>query len=64
MHAEVGLWIQVLPSHHLDQTDITTVNPIHTKCVCRSGNLLDSDRGRVQGQPHQQDWPHLLIWSH
>jgi hypothetical protein len=51
-------------SHPLDQTDITTVNPTHTNCVCGWGNRRDSDRGRVQGQPHQLGRPHLLIRPH
>jgi hypothetical protein len=46
-------------SHPLDQTDITTTNPIHSKCVCGSGNHRDSDRGRVLVQSHQQGGPHL-----
>jgi hypothetical protein len=45
--------------HPLDQTDITTANPIHSKCVCENGNHRDSDRGRVQGQPHLLVRPHL-----
>jgi hypothetical protein len=36
-------------SHYLDQTDITTVNPIHSKYVCGSGDRLDSNHGEVQG---------------
>jgi hypothetical protein len=45
-------------SHPLDQTDITTINPIHSRCVCGSGNHRVSNLGRVQGRPH------LLVRSH
>jgi hypothetical protein len=57
-------------SYLLDQTDITTENPILSKCVCGSGNRLVSNYDGVQGQPHllvrshQQGRPHLLVWSH
>jgi hypothetical protein len=64
MHAEVGPWIKVLPFTPFDQTDITTVNPIHSKCVCGSSNRRDSDRGRVQGRPHQLGRLHLLVRPH
>jgi hypothetical protein len=39
-------------SHPLDQTDITTTYPIHSKCVWGSYSRLDSSRGGVQGRPH------------
>jgi hypothetical protein len=55
---------QCFLSHPLDQTDTTTVNPLHPKCACGSGNRRDSDRGRVLGRPHQQGRPHLLIRPH
>jgi hypothetical protein len=51
-------------SHPLDQTDITTANPIHSKCVCGSGNRLDSNRGGVQVRPHQQGRPYVLVRPH
>jgi hypothetical protein len=47
-------------SHPSNQTDITTVNPLHPKCVCGSGKRWDSNRGRVQGRPHLLVRTHLL----
>jgi hypothetical protein len=46
-------------SHPLDQVDITTVNAIHLKFVCGSGNRLVLNHGGVQGRPHLLVRPHL-----
>jgi hypothetical protein len=57
-------------SQPLDQTDLSTTNPIHSKCVCGSDHRLDSNCGGVQGRPHllvrphQQAGPHLLVRPH
>jgi hypothetical protein len=64
MHAEVGPWIQVLPSTPFGSNRHNHSESSPSKVCCGSRDRQDAGRGRVQGRPHQQGRPHLLVWPH